>query len=296
MITVGELRAQLEQWPDDGQVAMLSEGERFLLVSHLGRASMLPAGEHPPMPMVVPADDEPHDLDQPGDELGPVLAATHWPTNGHMVADLHRLGYLLATDRVLDPTYENGIWWQQWRPDDLTTCHRATDGTDFRRLPFPSHHFDVITYDPPYVCPGGRKTSTMQDFHERFGMAEGGHEDPMFRTPDELQQLINDGLTEMVRLVKPGRRDAEKGGRLLVKCQNYQWGGHLFEGAEHTRAHALDLGCTVVDRLEFLARPRPQPSSNRDGSDRRQVHARRNLSTLFVLRAPLVDTRQQVLL
>lgn len=220
---------------------------------------------------------------------GPVLAATYWPNNGHMVADLHRLGYLRDSDRVLDPTYENGVWWQQWRPDDLTTLHRDSDGTDFRHLDFPAHSFDAITYDPPYVCPGGRKTSTMQSFHARYGMAEAGVDDPMFSTPAELQQLINDGLTEMVRLVKPA-------GLIFVKCQNYVWGGKFFEGAEHTRAHAIGLGCMVEDRLEFLAHPRPQPATNPDGNPRSQRHARRNLSTLFVFRAPNIDTNQQVLL
>lgn len=220
---------------------------------------------------------------------GPVLAATYWPTNGHMVEALHRLGYLAASDHVLDPTFENGIWWQRWRPERLTTCHRATDGTDFRHLPFEPHTFDAVAFDPPYVCPGGRKTSTIPEFHQRFGMAEGGHEDPLFSNPAELQQLINDGLTEMVRLVKPK-------GLILTKCQDYVWGGRLWEGATMTRNHAVELGCSVEDRLEFLTRPRPQPATIPDGSDRRQVHARRNLSTLFVFRTPNVDTRQGVLL
>lgn len=229
-------------------------------------------------------------VDQAGEELGdgPVLAATYWPTNGHMVDDLHRLGYLACTDHVLDPTFEGGIWWREWRPAMLTTCHRAEDGSDFRALPFDSHTFDAVTYDPPYVCPGGRKTSTIPGFHDRFGMAEGG-DTPMFSTPAELQQLINDGLAEMVRVVKPG-------GLILTKCQDYVWGGRLWEGATLTRNHAVSSGCTVVDRLEFITHPRPQPATNPDGSPRRQVHARRNLSTLWVFRAPNVDTRQGVLL
>ena len=222
------------------------------------------------------------------DPTGPVLAASRWPTNGHMVEDLVRLGYLNHTDHVLDPTYENGIWWQRWRPTRLTTCHRAEDGTDFRSLPFDAHTFDAIAYDPPYVCPGGRKTSTLDGFHDRFGMAEGG-DTPMFTTPAELQQLINDGLAEMVRVIKPG-------GLILTKCQDYIWSGRLWEGATLTRNAAVALGCTVVDRLEHVTRPRPQPATNRDGTPRRQVHARRNLSTLWVFRAAKQDTRQGVLL
>lgn len=214
-----------------------------------------------------------------------VLAATPWKSNAELLADVHELGYLLDSDHVLDPTYERGTWWKVWRPPNLTALHRATDGTDFRALEFPDATFDAIAYDPPYVCPGGRKTSTVKEMHERFGMNEGGAEDPMFRTPAELQQIINDGLTEMVRVVKP-RETKQRGGIIVVKCQNYIWSGRLWEGAELTRAHAVSLGCDVVDRLEMIGTPGPQPTVNPDGSPRRQVHARRNLSTLFVFRAP----------
>ena len=216
---------------------------------------------------------------------GPVLAASSWPTNAHMVEDLVELGYLRESDHVLDPTYERGVWWRRWQPERLTTCHRSTDGTDFRDLPFESHTFDAVAYDPPYVCPGGRSTSTIPEFHDRFGMAEGGHEDPLFSTPAELQQLIDDGLAEMVRLVKPG-------GLILTKCQDYVWGGRLWEGATLTRNTAVALGCTVVDRLEHIGHARPQPAKNPDGSARRQVHARRNLSTLWVFRAPKLPAAQ----
>lgn len=224
----------------------------------------------------------------------PVLAATPWPTNGHLIADVARLGYLTVDDHILDPTFERGIWWQEWQPRYLTTHHRAVDGTDFRDLPYPDAAFDAIAFDPPYVCPGGRKTSTVKPMHQRYGMNEGGHDDPMFSTPAELQQIINDGLTEMIRLVKP-RQTKNRGGIIVVKCQNYIWSGALWEGAELTRDHARALGCDVVDRLEFLTTPGPQPTVNPDGSPRRQVHARRNLSTLFVFRAPKARASQSVL-
>lgn len=214
-----------------------------------------------------------------------VLAAHPWASNAELIAACAQLGYLRFTDHVLDPTYGEGVWWKQWRPERLTTHQRAIDGTDFRHLPHPDASFDAVAYDPPYVCPGGRKTSTVQAMHDRYGMNEGGHADPAFRTPAELQELINDGLTEMVRLVRPARTQND-GGIIVVKCQNYIWSGRLWEGAELTRDHARALGCSVVDRLEMITRPGPQPTTNLDGSPRRQVHARRNLSTLFVFRRP----------
>lgn len=214
-----------------------------------------------------------------------ILAATPWRTNGHLIADCHQLGYLRSTDHVLDPTFGKGTWWKEWEPEKLTTRNRSIDGSDFRRLPFLAGSFDAIAYDPPFVCPGGRKTSTISEMHDRYGMNEGGSADPDFRTPAELQVIINDGLTEMARLVRPARTKNE-GGIVLAKCQNYIWSGQLWEGAELTREHARTIGFVVVDRMEMLVRPGPQPTVNRDGSPRRQVHARRNLSTLFVLRRP----------
>lgn len=46
----------------------------------------------------------------------PVLAATRWATNADLIVDCVRLGYLRATDHVLDPTYEGGRWWTRFRP------------------------------------------------------------------------------------------------------------------------------------------------------------------------------------
>jgi hypothetical protein len=213
-----------------------------------------------------------------------VLAADTWSTNGHLIAAVAHLGYLRIIDSILDPTYEKGTWWKQWRPPILTTHHRAVDGTDFRSLPYPDATFDAIAYDPPYVCPGGRATSNIKEMHDRYGMNEGGCEDPDFRTPAELQAIINDGLTEMFRLVKPSARkamseDGRPNGVVLCKCKDYIWSGQFWPGAHYTLAHALDLGFVLEDRFEHVGTPGPQ-------SQKRQVHARRNLSTLFVFRKP----------
>lgn len=222
-----------------------------------------------------------------------VLAAHRWQTNADLILDVARLGYLKTDDHILDPTHGKGIWWQKWRPEKLTAHNRSLDGSDFRDLPYPDGSFDTVAFDPPYVCPGGRKTSTIGEMHDRYGMNEGGHADPDFRTPAELQAIIDAGLTEMARLVRPARTKRD-GGIIVVKCQNYIWSGELWEGAERTRDHAVHgLGLVVVDRLEMIGDPGPQPTTNKDGSPRRQVHARRNLSTLFVFRRPRSATGGQ---
>lgn len=196
-----------------------------------------------------------------------MLAATAWPTNADLIVDCVKLGYLADTDHVLDPTYGRGKWWTKWRPEKLTHHNRSKDGTDFRGLPYPGGSFDAIAYDPPYVCVGGRKTSGLQDYFQRYGMADTPD------TPRGLQSLIDQGLVEMHRLVKPG-------GIVLVKCQDYVSSGRLWLGTHLTLGHALAQGFECIDRLEHVGSARPQPPG------RRQVHARRNLSTLFVLRKP----------
>ena len=193
-----------------------------------------------------------------------VKAATEWMTNGHLIADCYRLNYLRDTDHVLDPTYGQGRWWKVWRPGKLTWHNRDLDGTDFRSLQYLDGTFDAIGYDPPYVCVGGRTTTGISDMHNAYGMADAP------RTPALLQDLINDGLTEMHRLVKST-------GIVVVKCQDYISSGRLWVGTHHTLTHAIALGFEPVDRLEHVSGLRPQPPG------RRQVHARRNLSTLFVL-------------
>lgn len=209
------------------------------------------------------------------DREAPVLAASRWRSNAELIADCARLHYLRADWVTLDPTYGRGVWWKAWRPDRLVTC---TDrlvptgdetctyhGVDFRDLPMRDNSFDAVAYDPPYVSIGGRKTTGIADMHDRFGLTHAP------TSPAGVQQLINDGLTEMLRVVKPR-------GIVLAKCQDYVSSGRLWPGTHHTLTHALDLGFELLDRFEHVTHPRPQPARAR------QVHARRNLSTLFVFR------------
>lgn len=196
-----------------------------------------------------------------------VLAATAWPSNGHLIADVFSLyEYIIGSDPdVLDPTYGKGNWWTQHRPERLTAMSREDDPAwDFRRMPVEwARRFDVVAYDPPYVSVGGRKTTSIPSMHQAYGM------DDAPTTPALLQDLINDGLLEC-------RRVTRHGGLILVKCQDYISSGKLWSGTHHTLTHALALGLELVDRFEHISGIRPQPSG------RRVMHARRNLSTLLV--------------
>lgn len=194
-----------------------------------------------------------------------ILAAHNWASNAELIQDCAALGYLNEDWNILDPTYGKGNWWKLWWPRALVKHDMALDGTDFRKLPYADNTFDAITYDPPYVSVGGRKTTGMSTMYEAYGLIDAPS------SPAELQVLINDGLTEMYRLVK-------KGGYVLVKNQDYVSSGKLWIGTHWTLSHALELGFTCQDRLEHMGKSRPQPSHAR------QLHARRNLSTMFVLK------------
>lgn len=195
-----------------------------------------------------------------------VLAATAWNTNADMILSCVELGYLRKEWLTLDPTYGKGNWWTKWRPDNLVTSDiNDVEPVDFRCLPpVYADHFDAVAFDPPYVCIGGRKTTGIPKMHEAYGLTEAP------RTPADLQDLIDEGLVEMHRVVRPG-------GIVLVKCQDYVSSGKLWPGTHYTLQFAESAGFTLVDRLEHISGVRPQPPG------RRQVHARRNLSTLFVL-------------
>lgn len=205
--------------------------------------------------------------------MTPVLAAAPWKTNAHLIADVVRLGYIREGDRVLDPTFHLGTWWNAVDLDtielfalsDELDSEAFVDGHDFRSMPFEDKSFDVIAFDPPYVSKGGRSTSGIKEMDTRYGQ----HTAPP--TPALLQDLINDGLTESVRLARRV---------VLVKCKDYVSSGRLWIGTHRTLTHALDLGCELLDRFEHLSGVGPQPPG------RRQVHARRNLTTLLVLRPP----------
>jgi len=195
-----------------------------------------------------------------------LLAADTFASNGHLVEACAQLGYLVSDAVTLDPTFGKGNWWTRWRPTTLITSDLKT-GVDFRNLPLGDNSIEQAVFDPPYVCKGGRATSGMPEFDDAYGI------DTCPSTPLALQQLIADGMEEVDRVVEPRSI-------VLVKCQDYISSGRLWAGTLHTPFYAVEaLGWTIEDRVEHLAKhPRPQPGG------RRQVHFRRNLSTLFVFR------------
>lgn len=200
------------------------------------------------------------------DQTAPVLAATAWRTNGELIAEVARLGYLHHDWPTLDPTYGRGTWWSVFRPLQLVAHDidpaKAPDGlsTDFRQLPHRDGAFAVVAYDPPYKLNG----TPTHEVDDRYGVAGP------YTSRDDRHQLMLDGATECARVLAPD-------GILLWKCQDQVNGGHVRWQTDMATTHAHELGLVKVDAFLMLGH-RPQPEG------RRQVHARRNYSSLLVLK------------
>lgn len=238
-----------------------------------------------------------------------VLVAQRWRDNAELIQavfEMHVFPHIEGRPPfVLDVTYGRGKWWKwvgDFGPNGIMLMHHdlKTDGIDYRKLPEVDNFFDVVAFDPDYIAPGGRKTSTIPEFNDRYGL-KGSYE-----TPADLQVYINEGLTECARVVKPQ-------GLILVKCMNYISSGHPVLGEVDTINHGRSLGLKVHDIFRPIFDPGPQPPDRRCGKcegegwlidltamqrgdcDRcggtgrivpRQQHARANSSTLMVFRKP----------
>lgn len=209
---------------------------------------------------------------------GPVNRSLALPGTVESVVKTQSNGKLLATvaslwieddDLVLDVTYGRGNFWTVYRPQFLTAHDLAVDGVDFRLLPEADESVDVVVFDPPYIAQGGRDTSTLPDFLDAFGL------DDCPKSVAELERLIQKGIREARRVLKPG-------GRLLMKCMDYINGGRYVKGRHFVVGWAEVLGLEQVDEFIHYSGTGPQPA--RDV----QLHSRRAHSILCVFQKPPV--------
>ena len=193
-------------------------------------------------------------------------------TNAELLEQVCKI-WVREDDLVADVTYGKGGWWKRYRPNYLVAHDLALDGVDFRNLPEADNTFDVVAFDPPYVSPGGRDTSTINDFNDRYGL----HITP--KTPRELfNLLINPGLTEINRVLKPG-------GIILGKVMDYVSSGRHQPCSLWLTTHAASVGLEVVDVFVHVSGTGPQPNRPR------QYHSRKNHSLLYVFEKPKRPSR-----
>lgn len=198
----------------------------------------------------------------------PVMAIGEWRNNAELIADMPRLGYLHDDWLTFDPTYGLGRFWTIWRPrvllaSDIDPRAEGVFGWDFTDLPVTSSSIGAVVFDPPYKLNGTSTDRGAAKADKRYGVTE-------YASQGDRHRLIIDGITECVRVLK---RD----GMLLVKCQDQVNGGKVRWQTREFADHAESLGCRLVDMLHIRSY-RPQPPG------RTQQHARRNFSTMLVLR------------
>ena len=194
--------------------------------------------------------------------MSEVLAITKRRTNAELIADAAQLGYIPADGLILDPTYGLGGFWRTYRPARLVTNDldpaRASPA-DFTALPYRDNVFDAVVFDPPYKLNG---TGGGGPGDQRYGVAGP------YRPVASITELIHTGITETARVTKPG-------GYLLVKLQDQVVSGRVTWQTIDATNHAASIGLRLADSLLFTG-GRKQPAG------RRQIHARRNYSTLLI--------------
>jgi SAM-dependent methyltransferase len=212
-------------------------------------------------------------------ERGPVLAIEKGRDNADLIDACFELGYISDADNVLDCTYGLGRFWTRRRPTNLVASDLnpakspVGESIDFRHIPFDDETFDVVVFDPPYKLNGASRGVGPASCDADYGVAGEA-----VRWQDR-HALIRDGIAECVRVLKYG-------GRLLVKCQAQVCSGAVRWQDREFADHAERRGARLVDRFDLLGH-RKQPAG------RRQVHARRNHSTLLVFErgntVPILD-------
>ena len=190
-------------------------------------------------------------------------------SNAQLIAEIAPL-WIDPTGLVLDVTYGRGLWWTVYKPRFFKAHDMIVDGVDFRHLPEMSNSVDTVAYDPPYISTGSRKTSTVPDFYERYGLGN----------IKGFKALINynlAGLKEATRVVKYK-------GIILVKAIDWVESGKLHLGFDAMLHGGQNFGLELEDYFVHNSGTGPQPTKNLDGSPRRQVHSRRAHSWLMVFR------------
>ena len=198
----------------------------------------------------------------------PIKSIGDWKTNADMIVDVKSLGYLEGP--VLDLTYGLGRFWSRYRPDDLTTndldvsrdADFAVDFTDTAACSeaFGAGHWGSVVFDGPYKYVERPTPASESDVDAAYGVDR-------YRSKAEVLALLKAGVVTSEALC--ARR-----GHVLVKCQDQVVSGSVAWQTFELVASAPP-SLRFVDLLMFQSY-RPQPSG------RRQVHSRRNYSTLLI--------------
>lgn len=195
----------------------------------------------------------------------------NWRNNAEMIRDIASMDVYLRKDwTTLDCTYGLGNFWKLWQPNSLIGCDielaKSPVGfaVDFTQLSlvFGYEIFDVTVFDPPYMLNGKSTNRGPATKNAAYGVNT-----PYMPVKDKMLLML-EGLRECIIATK---RD----GFILVKCMDQVVSGKVF-----WQTDLLTTACYVdadwVDMFHLKKEPSAQPPG------RRQLHSRRNYSTLLV--------------
>lgn len=182
--------------------------------------------------------------------MSDIKAADYYVNNARLMEAVAKL-WIKSDDVVLDPTYGKGGFWKRYTPAYLTGTDLKPEGggIDFRKMPWADESIDVVVFDPAYVTPGGRDTSTIPVMNEAYGM------DTAEATLDGQWDVILDGMAECHRVLRPG-------GIFMQKVMPYISSGH-YQNYPFLVTYAMgNLGLRVVDQFMLVKKSGgPQPKN-----------------------------------
>jgi hypothetical protein len=192
---------------------------------------------------------------------------TVYGDNSALISAVARL-YLPDGALVADVTWGEGVFWRRFNGRRRVTLigsdvrPLAEVQADFRRLPYADASVDVAALDPPYTHCGHYLNN------HRYGSSLTDH-----MRHAEIMALYREGMVEARRVLRPG-------GTMWVKCKDEN--DHKQNWA-HITLHniALELALKPVDLFVLASRPAPTRRW------RRQLHARKTHSYLWIFRRPL---------
>lgn len=254
----------------------------------------------------------------PPDE-GEIMAFRTTGNNSHLIEDCFTLGYLTDDMKILDPTYGMGVFWKRHRPPQLVgtdidptkspgghwggSYFPGGQSMDFTRMNiWVEPEFDAVVFDPDYKMQGTDSGNGPAAMNPRFGMARE------YRAVAEQMGIIGLGLIECVRVTKPGgviavkhmdqvvsgevrwQTDAVLATMWQLDCEKFA-AFHL-EGHRKQPTHDKCRPCEGLGWRQDLSTPPTAdqlipdcPACGGQGKvPRRQVHERRNYSTLALYR------------
>lgn len=223
------------------------------------------------------------------------ITAVQTGTNGALLLTAQALYPMVGPVLDLTPGEKRGFW-TNFTPDHID--YLVADA-DFRTTGLPSDFWDHVVFDPPYVAPGGRATSTLDEMNDRYGM-----QDTAASPWEQWNTQIVLGVCEAHRLLRPK-------GLLWFKVCDYVSSGKVHWFTKHALPMLNQCGFDLVDEFILAGHTGPQPLTDKckacDGvgthridalgaelrcpecngtgsKPRRQVHARKAHSNLLIAR------------